>query len=254
MRVDGDLDALPRLDIVAPRIHPRGQRLAAEDDIHEDLASHAFYDLDLSRHFGQPFAAGEPDIFEILGPDAHDDVLATLGPGLGENALFDGDLKALALELRLAVAADLDVQEVHGRTADEARDEQIDRMLVERLRRVKLLHDAVVQDDDPLAHGHRLDLVVGDVDKRGLESLVQLENLHSSLDAQLGIEVRQRLVHQKDFWLPDDRPPQGDALPLAAGERLGLAIEERLEPQNLGRFAHPLVDLALGRLAELEAK
>ena len=52
MRVDGDLDALARLDIVAPRIHPRGQRLAAQDDIHEDLASHAFYDLDLSRHFG----------------------------------------------------------------------------------------------------------------------------------------------------------------------------------------------------------
>src|SRR5439155_19470610 len=133
LRVGADLAAPDRLDIVAPRIHPRSQTIADQDDIHEDLASHTFYELDISGHFGQLFVAGEPDIFEILGPDAHDDVLATLGPGLGENALFDGDLEALALELRLAVAAGLDVQEVHGGTADEAGDGQLDRMLVDRL-------------------------------------------------------------------------------------------------------------------------
>src|SRR5436309_2564103 len=127
-------------------------------------------------------------------------------------------------------------------------------MLVQRLRRIKLLHDAVVQDDDPLAHCHRLDLVVSDVDKRGLESLVQLEDLHPGLNPELGIEVRQRLVHQKDFRLPDDCPPQGDALPLAAGERLRLAIEERLQSENLGGLADAFVDFALGRLAQLEAE
>src|SRR3989449_2825892 len=109
MRVDGDLDALPRLDIVAPWIHSRGQRLAAQDDIHEDLASHALDDFHFGRDLGEALAAWEPYVFEILRPNAHDDVLTAVGPGLGEHALFDGDLESLALELCLAITADLNV-------------------------------------------------------------------------------------------------------------------------------------------------
>ena len=81
---------------------------------------------------------------------------------------------------------------------------------------------------------------------------MQLEDLHAGLDAQLGVEVGERLVHEEDLWLADDRPAQCDALPLAAGERLRLAIEELLEAQDPGRFADALVDLGFRRLAQLE--
>ena len=55
-------------------------------------------------------------------------------------------------------------------------------MLVKRLWRVELLIDAVVQHHDPVTHGHRFDLVVGDIDKGCLEPLVQLEDLDPGLD------------------------------------------------------------------------
>jgi hypothetical protein len=44
-------------------------------------------------------------------------------------------------------------------------------------------------------------------------------------DAQLGIEVGQRLVEQEDLGLAHDGAADGDALALAAGKRLGLALQ-----------------------------
>ena len=54
--------------------------------------------------------------------------------------------------------------EVHRRRADEARDEDVVRPVVEVARGVDLLQVAVLEHAHPVAHGHGLDLVVGDVD------------------------------------------------------------------------------------------
>src|SRR3712207_7884036 len=48
--------------------------------------------------------------------------------------------------------------EVHRRGADEARDEGVDRLVVEAERRVDLLEEAVLEHGDAVAHRHGLDL------------------------------------------------------------------------------------------------
>ena len=64
-----------------------------------------------------------------------------------------------------AILRDLEVDEVHRRRPDEARDKAILRELVEILRRSRLLEHPLVDHGDAIAHGHRLHLVVGDVDQ-----------------------------------------------------------------------------------------
>ena len=152
----------------------------------------------------------------------------------------------------LAGPVHVDLDEVHRRAADEAGHEPIDRRVVERLRRPDLLEEALVHDRDPRAHRHRLDLVVGDVDDGRLEALVEAGDLGAGLDAQLGVEVRERFVHQEDRRLADDRPTERDALALPAGQLLRLAIEQLLELDGLGRLVDPALDLGLGDLAQLE--
>src|SRR6266540_1418699 len=49
------------------------------------------------------------------------------------------------------------------KAADESGDEPVDRVVVQLLRRADLLKETVAHDRDPGAHGHGLDLVVGDV-------------------------------------------------------------------------------------------
>ena len=129
---------------------------------------------------------------------------------------------------RVARALDVDLDEVHRRAADEAGDEPVDRGVVEGLRRADLLEQALAHDRDPRAHRHRLDLVVGDVDDGRLEALVEPGDLGARLDAQLGVEVGEGLVHEEHRRLADDRPTERDALALAAGELLRLAVEQLL--------------------------
>ena len=71
-------------------------------------------------------------------------------------------------------AAIVPADQVHLGAADEAGDEQVARGAVKLQRAAHLLDVARAQHHDLVGHGHRLDLVVGDVDHRGLQPLVQL--------------------------------------------------------------------------------
>ena len=133
-------------------------------------------------------------------------------------------------------------------------DEPVDRGVVEGLRRADLLEEALVHDRDPRAHRHRLDLVVGDVDDGRLEALVEAGDLGARLDAQLGVEVRERLVHEEDRGLAHDGATERDALALAAGELLRLAVEQLVELDGLGRLLDAALDLRLRDLAQLQAE
>ena len=79
-------------------------------------------------------------------------------------------------------------------------------------------------------------------------------DLGSRLDAEFGIEVGQRLVHEEHGRLADDRPTEGDALSLATGQFLGLAVEELLEVEDARGVVDPLLDLGVGDLAQLQAE
>ena len=145
-----------------------------------------------------------------------------------------------------------DLDEVHRRAADEPGDEPVRRLVVQDLRRADLLEQAFAHDRDPAAHRHRLDLVVGDVDGRRPEALVDPGDLGAGLDAELRVEVRQRLVHQEHRRLADDRPAERDALALAARQLLRLAVEQLLEAEDPGRVVDPLLDVGLRDLPELQ--
>ena len=89
-------------------------------------------------------------------------------------------------------------------------------MLVERLRGVDLLQLALADHRDAVTHRHRLGLVVGDVDGRDAEVVLDARDLGAHLHAQLRVEVRQRLVHQERLRVAHDGPSHRDALALAA--------------------------------------
>ena len=98
------------------------------------------------------------------------------------------------------------LEEVHRRAADEPGDEEVGGAVVELLRGGDLLQLALAHHRDPLPEGHRLDLIVRDVDRRHADLLVDQADLGPHLRAQLGVEVRERLVHQERLRLPDHAP------------------------------------------------
>ncbi|MEH2542427.1 hypothetical protein V1287_006361 [Bradyrhizobium sp. AZCC 1699] len=70
---------------------------------------------------------------------------------------------------------------------------------------------------------------------------MHLLDLDPHLHAQLGVEVGQRLVEQKHLWVTHDGAAHGDALALAAGQLLRLAVDQFDDVEH----ARSLVDTAL---------
>ena len=99
-------------------------------------------------------------------------------------------------------------------------------------RRADLLELARAEHRHAIAHRHRLDLVVRDVQRRDAEPLLERLDLAAHVHAELRVEVRQRLVHEERDGLADDRAPHGDALALSAGQLLRPAVEEVLEAEQ----------------------
>ncbi|MEJ7697563.1 MAG: hypothetical protein WKF78_13325 [Candidatus Limnocylindrales bacterium] len=78
----------------------------------------------------------------------------------------------------------------------EARHEARHRALVEALRVAQLLVMALVHDGDPIRHRHRLLLVVGHVDERDPDLLLDAFEFALHLLAQLQVKGAQGLVQE----------------------------------------------------------
>src|SRR5258708_2274382 len=152
----------------------------------------------------------------VLGPQAVENLLPFFGAGVlrqrQRDAVAEFDARTTARHPRRTG------NHVHRRRADEAGDERVRRMIVEVERVAGLLDHAVAHHHDLVGHGHRLDLIVRDVDRGRLQPLVQLLDLGAHLHAELGVKVGQRLIEQEHLGIAHDRAPHRDTLALAPGD------------------------------------
>ena len=95
---------------------------------------------------------------------------------------------------------------------------------------------------------------MGNIDESGIDALPQLDDLGTHLVAQLGIQVGKRLIHQEYLGAAHNGTADGYALTLAAGKRLGLAVQVLGDIQDLGGFLYLAVDLLRVYMAQLQAE
>jgi hypothetical protein len=227
------------------RHHLRAERLAQPDDAAQPL---------LRRRVGH-----QRRVLHVLGTYAEDHPAAGVGgergPGLER---FGADLDPVLPEIGGEAAAgrllERHLEHVHRGAPDETADEQVHGPVVELLRPRHLLQLSLAHDRDAVTHGHGLDLIVGDVDRRRSEAILERADLGPGLHAQLRIEIGQGLVHEEGGRLAHDRPPHRDPLALAAGERARLALQELLQAEGLRGLLDALVDLRSRRPPQPERK
>ena len=124
-------------------------------------------------------------------------------------------------------AADLDGEAVGA--AEEAVHEGRGGVGLDLGRGAALLDAAGVHHDDAVGDLERLLLVVGDEDRRHRQLLVELAEPAAEVAADGGVEGAEGLVEEEHRGLDGERPGEGDALALAAGELGGEAVAEAVE-------------------------
>ena len=93
-----------------------------------------------------------------------------------------------------------------------------------------------------------------DEDERDPELRLQRLQLHLQVLAEPGVESPERLVEKQHAGREDERPGQGDALLLPAGELARLSLREVAELDERERFGHPAPMLVLRQPLVLEAE
>ena len=126
--------------------------------------------------------------------------------------------------------------------AGEIGDEQIGRPVIDFVGRAHLQQLAVAHHADAVAEHDRFGLVVGDVERGHAGLLEDAAQIVAQPQAQLGVEIRQRLVEQQQLRPVDDAARQRHALHLPARQR---------HHRTVGIFGQAdqrqhLVDLAAG--------
>ncbi len=84
------------------------------------------------------------------------------------------------------------------------------------------------------------------------KALLQRADLAAHLDAKLGIEIGERLVHQAHRGFRYDRTSQRDALLLAARQLRWSAVEKFLEAEDIRGARKPRTAVCGRDLADLE--
>ena len=192
---------------------------------------------------------------EILGPDAEGDCL----PRVTAQRLLVGVEQGQADRWKVdgfqaRRAAEAGIEQIHRRTGEKACNEGVDRMAVDLQRRPDLDDPAVAHDADPLAHGHRLDLVMRDMDDGLAQHAVKLDQLRAHRCAQLGIQVGERLVEEERHGVSDQRAAQCDSLLLPAAQLSRAAFQQVPDAEHVRRRRDAAIDFLARELAQLEAE
>jgi hypothetical protein len=127
-------------------------------------------------------------------------------------------------------------------------------MVVQVLRSIDLLQYPIAEHRDTLAERHGLDLVVRHVHRRRLQPVVQGGERRPHLDAKLGIEVRQRLIHEERARLTHHRAAHRDSLTLSTGQLGRLSLHERFQPQDRRGLRDPALHLVLLLVTQPQAE
>ena len=141
-----------------------------------------------------------------------------------------------------------------GGKAHKVRDKGRSRPVKNLLGLADLQNVSGVHNDDPVRQGDGLLVVVGHDDGGDAQLFLDALDLHLHLHPELGVQVGKGLVQQQDGGTGHQGTSQGHTLLLAAGELPGITLVHTGELYQGEHVLHPLPDLLLGQLLELQTK
>ena len=146
------------------------------------------------------------------------------------------------------------LEEVHLRRTDEACNEKVDRIIVQVLRGIYLLHETVFHNNDSRTHRHSFDLVVRNVDERRSKTGVKLGDFRSHRSTKLCVQVGQRFVEKEYLGFTNDRTTERNTLSLTTGECLRFSGKVIGDTKDFSRSFNLLVDDFLGYFTKFQTE
>lgn len=110
------------------------------------------------------------------------------------------------------------------RLANKAGDKGGLRLGINLIARADLLDTAIVHHGNPIGHGQRFGLIMGDIDKGHARLALDRAQFGAHMLAQFQIQRRQRLVQQQNRWFNCQRAGNRHTLLVTARQGIGLFV------------------------------
>src|SRR5699024_178442 len=117
------------------------------------------------------------------------------------------------------------IQEVHLRRSHKACYKQVARFLVQVLRSIYLLNNAVLHNNDSCTKSHSFCLVMGYIDDSSAQSLMDLGDLNTHLNTDFCVQVGELYGQHEYLWITYDSTSHSDTLSLTTGKSLRLTVK-----------------------------
>ena len=129
-------------------------------------------------------------------------------------------------------------EKIHRRRANKVSDKEGRRLVVYVRRRAKLFNHGIIHNHNLVAHLHRLKLIMGNIDRRCVHSIMQRSQFFRHTLTELRVQRAQWFIHHKRLGLANNGAPQGNPLPVAAGKAANRFVQDMLNTQHAGNFRH----------------
>ena len=142
----------------------------------------------------QMFGGVVPDI-DIIRPDPKDCLRPAQRLITRDSLLRNGKLKISRTDQKTTILRkDSTGNKFNPGVSEKARHKEVDRIIIDLQRRTDLLNPSVLHHYNLCPHGHRLDLIVSDIDDRRLKAVVKFRELGPHLDPEFRIQVGKGLI------------------------------------------------------------
>ena len=126
--------------------------------------------------------------------------------------------------------------------------------MVDFTRLPDLLDGARAHHHDHVGHGESLGLVVGHEDRGKSQTLLECTDFAAHAQTQARIQVREGFVEEDDLRFHDECSRQGNALLLASGQLMRVAVSVLFDPHERQTVSDPLLTFCGGELLVVQAE
>jgi hypothetical protein len=167
-----------------------------------------------------------------VGPKPNAKALAIRETGSGEGEFGDAT----------DAVVDFEFEDVHD--ADETGDEFVGGFFVDLARGADLFEVPLGEDDDAVGDLHGFLLIVRDEDGGDVEFVMEGDKPFAEFLPDFGVDGAERLVEEQHTGFGGEGTGDGDALALAAGELVRVAVIETFEAEEMEEFSDAGFDVA----------
>lgn len=143
---------------------------------------------------------------------------------------------------------------VNRRRKDEERKDLSRREIEKLIRGERMLDMEVENDENEVGKSNRIEMIVGKIEESRMKIGVKIIDLGENMSKKFGIEVRERIIEEKELRVEKDGEKNGEKMEMEERKMRGEEVNKWLKKKKRRRIVEEEVDLRMRMIWNIKRK